>query len=219
MAKLVKYSFFFQFPEPLNTLSKSLRTLDISDNTIAILPKNIGGFAILKSLSIANNRLGQLPNELGSMKKLESLNLSCNRIMKIPQTFRSLSSLKQLQLSNNQLGSFPIEICILAHLDSVDLSFNKIPSLPIEIGRLHAVELNMNSNRLAKLADNLSQCPRLKVLRLQENCLSLESFTPAVLKESKISLLQIEGNTFTEKQFRELDGYEHVIKYINKRSI
>ena len=35
------------------------------------------------------------------------------------------------------------------------------------------VEINVNRNRISDIAPQLSQCPRLKTLRLEENCLSI----------------------------------------------
>ena len=48
------------------------------------------------------------------------------------------------------------------------------------------------------------------MLRLEENCLELSSLTPKVLKESKISLLAVEGNVFDMKAFHDVDGYDEV---------
>ena len=68
----------------------------------------------------------------------------------------------------------------------------------------------MNKNQVASIPVSLSRCPRLKVLRLEENCLALEAITPQLLKESQISLLAVEGNLFDAKQMREADGYDQV---------
>ena len=48
------------------------------------------------------------------------------------------------------------------------------------------------------------------MLRLEENCLELSSLTPKVLKESKISLLAVDGNVFDMKAFHDVDGYDEV---------
>lgn len=64
--------------------------------------------------------------------------------------------------------------------------------------------------QISRLSESISQCPRLKVLRLEENCLDVSAFTPKVLKESKIALFSIEGNVFDMKTFHNLEGYEEV---------
>lgn len=53
-------------------------------------------------------------------------------------------------------------------------------------------------------------CPRLKVLRLEENCLELSSIPLSILKDSQVSLFSVEGNLFEVKNLRDLDGYDKV---------
>ena len=64
--------------------------------------------------------------------------------------------------------------------------------------------------QISHLSERVAECPRLKVLRLEENCLELVSFTPRILKESSIALLAIEGNLFDMKAFHNLEGYDDV---------
>lgn len=56
----------------------------------------------------------------------------------------------------------------------------------------------------------ISHCPRLKVLRLEENCLELSMLPQSILSDSQISLLAVEGNLFEIKKLRELEGYDKV---------
>ena len=64
------------------------------------------------------------------------------------------------------------------------------------------------------LSEDLAQCPRLKTLRLEENCLTLQTFSPKILKESSISLLVIDGNLFDTKDLVQVDGYtEYMERY------
>ena len=155
--------------------------------------------------------LGVLPSEISQLKKLEVLIINKNSLKALPAgLFTSLSHLKTLSLASNQLTAFPEGLGTSRHLDVVDLSNNKIRSLPESVGDLQAVELNMNKNQLASLPASLSRCPRLKVLRLEENCLALDAVNPQLLKESQISLLAVEGNLFDSKQLREADGYDQV---------
>ena len=57
----------------------------------------------------------------------------------------------------------------------------------------------------------MSGCQRLKVLRLEENCLELASIPISILSQSQVSLLSLEGNLFQVKRMRELEGYEQVL--------
>ena len=64
--------------------------------------------------------------------------------------------------------------------------------------------------QISRLSEGVAECPRLKVLRLEENCLEMSAFTPKILRDSNISLLAIDGNVFDNKSFQALDGYDQV---------
>ncbi|XP_029454511.1 leucine-rich repeat-containing protein 57 [Rhinatrema bivittatum] len=201
-----------EFPEDLQKLA-SLRTIDLSDNKIETLPQLVGKFALLRSLTLNQNKLRVLPDELSKLKKLETLHLNNNHLTYLPSSFGQLSALKTLSLSGNQLRTVPTQLCGLRQLDMVDLSKNKIQAVPDEIEGLQAIELNLNQNQISQISVQISHCPRLKVLRLEENCLELGMLPPSILSDSQISLLAVEGNLFEIKKLRELDGYD---KYMER---
>lgn len=197
-----------EFPKRLVMLSSNLRTLDLSDNSIAFLPPEIGTFSLLKSITLNNNKLTELPEEIGDLVKLETLSFSGNKISNLPQTLSRLANLKHVYLGNNTIKEFPVVFCGLKHLEVVDLSNNMIESVPSDVGSLRAVELNLNQNRIAFLSGEIADCPRLKTLRLEENCLQISSFPLRLLSDSKVSLLTLEGNLFEMKSFTNLEGYD-----------
>ena len=51
---------------------------------------------------------------------------------------------------------------------------------------------------------------RLKVLRVEENCLS--EISSEILKNSKISTLYFDGNLFDKKKIENTEGYEEYSK-------
>ncbi|XP_024053229.1 leucine-rich repeat-containing protein 57 [Terrapene carolina triunguis] len=202
-----------EFPEDLQKLASNLRTIDLSNNKIEILPPLMGKFSVLKSLALNNNKLTALPEELCKLKKLETLHLNGNHLTRLPATFGQLLALKTLSLSGNQLRTVPTQLCSLRHLDVVDLSRNQIQSVPDTVGDLQAIELNLNQNQISQISVRISHCPRLKVLRLEENCLDLSMLPQSILSDSQISLLAVEGNLFEIKKLRELEGYD---KYMER---
>ncbi|CAH2329790.1 leucine-rich repeat-containing 57 [Pelobates cultripes] len=155
----------------------------------------------------------RLPEELCKLKKLETLHLSGNQISQLPADFGQLSALKTLNLSGNQLRAIPSQLCTLRHLDVVDLSKNKIQAIPDEVLGVQAIEINLNQNQISQISVQISHCPRLKVLRLEENCLELSMLPQSILSDSQISLLAVEGNLFEIKKLRDLEGYE---KYMER---
>lgn len=197
-----------EFPPTMRQLESNLRTLDISDNKFTALPNEIACYIHLKQLNISKNKLTKLPDCIGALTKLESFNVSHNLLASLPRTLSNLINLKQVNLSDNQLKDFPLMLCGLKHLDVLDISKNKINQIPSEVNGLNVTELNANQNQISDISSQISLCPRLKTLRLEENCLQLSAIHRTILTESKISNIAVEGNLFEMKQFMELDGYE-----------
>lgn len=197
-----------ELPPHLRTFPNVLRTLDLSENRFVTIPERIGDFTLLKHLNFSDNRLVELPDVLGKLTKLESLNAQNNLIVRLPKQLSNLANLKQVHLSNNQIAEFPIMFCGLKHLDILELSRNKITSIPSEVKGLQVTELNVNQNQISTMAEELADCPKLKVLRIEENCLPITAIHSRILKESKISNIYLDGNMFQSKQFVDLDGYE-----------
>uniref|UniRef100_A0A915D015 Leucine-rich repeat-containing protein 57 n=1 Tax=Ditylenchus dipsaci TaxID=166011 RepID=A0A915D015_9BILA len=177
-----------------------IRTLDLSQNKLRELPAYFDNFSVLKQLILADNKLVYLPDELGRLKTLELLNVSHNELTALPDTLLGCYALKTLIVSFNQISDFPLVIANLPNVECVDLSGNLIESIP--------EQLNMNRNRLNSIHTNLSKCPNLKVLRVDENCLQKNQFSKPILEESKISLITHAGNVFQDKDFQSLPGYE-----------
>lgn len=202
-----------EFPEELQRLTANLRTVDLSSNKIEVLPATIGNFLQLKSLTLNANRLADVPAEIGKLKKLETLSLNGNRIQQLPPAVSQLRALRTLSLAGNRIADFPTGLGSLRQLDLLDLSRNQIQNVPATVSELQAIEINLNQNQISVLSAEVSRCPRLKVLRLEENCLELSSIPLSILTESQVSLLSVEGNLFEVKRIRDLEGYD---KYMER---
>lgn len=201
-----------EFPPHLRDFPNVLRTLDLSENRFALIPDAIGQFTLLKTLNINTNRLTELPNALGLLIKLETLNAINNQITRLPACLANLKNLKKVHLTNNLIAEFPTMLCGLKHLDILDLSRNKITNIPSDVRTLHVIELNVNQNQITSLAEEMAECPRLKVLRIEENCLPITAIHRRILKESQISNMYIDGNMFQSKEFVALDGYDEYME-------
>ncbi|KAH0514596.1 Leucine-rich repeat-containing protein 57 [Microtus ochrogaster] len=161
--------------------------------------------------------LTEFPSELQKLtSNLRTIDLSNNKIDSLPPLLiGKFALLKSLSLNNNKLSmAFVLaSFCYLRHLDVVDLSKNQIQSIPDTVGELQAIELNLNQNQISQISVRISCCPRLKVLRLEENCLELSMLPQSILSDSQICLLAVEGNLFEIKKLRELEGYD---KYMER---
>ena len=184
-----------------------IRSLDISQNKLQNLPQGLGRLTNLKMLNLSFNRISALDQTLiAKWTKLENLIAHSNSISQMPK-FPMLRHLKSLDFSNNVLTSISTSVYSLPQLDMLNLQNNKITSIPEEnIQKLYCVEINLNQNQINRLPTAIKKCERLKVLRIEENC--LESISSEILADSKIAVLHIGGNILTEKDLRETDGYE-----------
>lgn len=143
------------------------------------------------------------------MKKLETFHLQFNFLSSVPDSMlASLTGLKTLDLSHNRLKKFPPSLSSLKHLDYLNISHNALQALPEDnLQDLNVLELNLSSNSLPRLPVALSMCKRLKVLRVEENCLEIAGLPQEILVDSKVSLLCVEGNLFQQKDLQLLPGY------------
>ena len=98
----------------------------------------------------------------------------------------------------------------------VDLSSNSLTEVPSDVECLTAVELNVSRNSISVLPAELAKCRRLKVLRVQQNSLPLMGVPPAILSESCVSLLCLEGNLFDVQELHDMAGYDKV-RVVRKR--
>ena len=197
-----------EIPKDLAQISQSLRTLDLNTNRLVQLSDNISAFKNLKLLNLSHNKIKYISASIGNLTKLEALMLEDNLLEALPNELDRLTSLKTLNLNSNKFKSFPRQVCTLKNLELVDLSCNEIEFIPDQVGQSQANEINLNQNKLKRLNDSLAQCPKLKILRLDNNMLDVTAITKPLLADSKICLLSVENNLFTLKHLQERDGYE-----------
>lgn len=203
-----------EIPEEALHLSETLRNLNLSKNKLTIVADDICKFKLLKQLNLDTNKIESLTDSLSNLRKLEMLNVSNNSIPSLPESFAKLSNLKQIYLNNNRFKVFPTELLGLHNLEVLEISNNKITEIPNGMSELYAAELNLSQNEISIISEDLCQAPRLKILRLEENCLSLEAIRPSLLRESKIHTLNIDGNLFDPKQLGAIEGYnEYTERY------
>ncbi|XP_037580713.2 leucine-rich repeat-containing protein 57-like [Dermacentor silvarum] len=62
--------------------------------------------------------------------------------------------------------------------------------------------------QVSMISESIANCPRLKMLQLEENCLQINSIPTQLLTNSNVSLLAVEGNLFELKDLQQKEGYE-----------
>ena len=89
--------------QQLDYICRGLRTLDVSDNNIQELPRNIGMCASLESLLVRNNRLAEFPASAKQLKTLTHLDVSGNSFEGVPEMLTYTPLIRILDLSRNQI--------------------------------------------------------------------------------------------------------------------
>ncbi|XP_035227466.1 leucine-rich repeat-containing protein 57-like [Stegodyphus dumicola] len=202
-----------EFPRELFQVVGVLRTLDLSNNKIGNIPPSIGQFTNLKNLSASQIRITSLPEEIGTLKKLETVNFSMNELTSLPSSFAQLVNLRTINLSKNKFTELPSVFSNMKRLELLDMSHNKLVEVPDHVKEISAIEINLNQNQIAVLSEAIAECTKLKVLRLEENCLQLQAVPEKILTDSQISLLAIDGNLFEAKDLHAREGWE---KYMER---
>ncbi|GAG60386.1 unnamed protein product, partial [marine sediment metagenome] len=88
---------------------KLLYSLDVVNREWK-LNENLVELYYTKILDLENNRIKEIPKEIGNLVNLEWLNLDKNQIKEIPKEIGNLVNLNQLSLHINQIEKIPKEI-------------------------------------------------------------------------------------------------------------
>lgn len=177
------------------SILKKLDYLDLSGDSILVLPENLGELKKLKALNISYNMISELPEDFGLLESLEELDCSSNKLKKLPASIGRLSSLKRINLSSNplknlpsfkglaslsvlegsmcDLESLPKDMGLLTNLTTIKLANNFIDSLPPSISRLAKLEeLDLSANLIRSLPMDIGNLQSLEVLLVGMNHLT-----------------------------------------------
>ncbi|GJQ15620.1 hypothetical protein GpartN1_g7411.t1 [Galdieria partita] len=168
----------------LNYLEKlrNLEVLNVSHNQLSNLA-GIEHCEELRALVANDNKIATLDSFI-KLVNLNSLILSRNHLQDIT-AIRSIVTLKKLSCSHNQLRRIP-DLSRLVQLTELRLNDNLIDSLPSTLASNRSLKvLDLGHNRIRNKEDLsvLSLLPRLKVLNLVGNPVSLEEdFQSSIIK-------------------------------------
>lgn len=139
-----------------------LRVLNLSDNHITSLPKDLGTLPNLQELNLAQNLLFKCPKtkwiwmeQLSVSKHLKLLDLSSNQLKEVPYQLGKLSALVTLRLNTNLIEFLPQSLGCLEALKYLDVSFNQLSNLPGSIRNLKLSTLNISQNNFVGSPNNI----------------------------------------------------------------
>uniref|UniRef100_A0A0G4F3J7 Uncharacterized protein n=1 Tax=Chromera velia CCMP2878 TaxID=1169474 RepID=A0A0G4F3J7_9ALVE len=114
-------------------------TLNLSVNSLLVLPKSISSLRNLQRLRVDSNNLSTLPAGLCECSQLIHLSARQNRLTTWPET-RGLLNLKELLLSGNLIKTVPESVGDLP-LSSLHIVSNRFTTLPVAFAQLrHSLE-------------------------------------------------------------------------------
>ena len=213
------------------TGKSSLKTLDVSDNTLltnldcggnALTTLNVSGCTAMTTLDCNNNKLTSLPSLPSLPSTLNTLNCSSNLLTSLPTTLPS--TLNTLNCSSNLLTSLPTMPDGIKEIYAND---NKLTGLLMITHRQLLRTLNVKNNTSLTLLDvsfgyaltnlTVTGCPALTSLRCESNQLSELLLTGCTaLKYLEVNTNKIKGDKMTAMigslpTKSPTEGYFHVL--------
>ncbi|KAL8739370.1 MAG: hypothetical protein Q9190_007832 [Brigantiaea leucoxantha] len=137
--------------------------------------EQVGLFRNLESLDLHGNRLTSLPLGVQHLSHLTILNLSKNSLSEpalLIEIASQMSLLRELYVAGNNLAGPLPPFDGLQNLEVLDVHSNAITSLPDEISTCPKLRCLDASNNKMKSLPTLLMLPQLKTLNLSSNCIS-----------------------------------------------
>lgn len=166
---------------------RSLTSLSLARNPKLRLPDALTKLAgsKIQFLNLSENKLSRLPKEIRGLERLEDLRLSHNEITDL-ETFEYLSSLPELYtlwLDHNQYANVPESVGSLQQIRYLFLDHNEITMLPAAMTNMRRLKvIHLNHNRLRALPERMLDMPNLLMAFLSSN--AIQHISPRFETES-----------------------------------
>lgn len=149
------------FPE---LCSLKLKTIEIYQNLIELLPDTIGQFTNLGRLDISSNKIPNFPSSITNLKKLKYMDAKHNAITSM-MDMCELPNLRYLHLDNNKIDTIPPTISNLTCLTSLALRNNVLNHIPDEIGTLTQLKkLDVMNNNITHIPISILKSPNITII-------------------------------------------------------
>mmetsp|Transcript_3102 Transcript_3102/g.6733 ORF Transcript_3102/g.6733 Transcript_3102/m.6733 type:complete len:556 (-) Transcript_3102:52-1719(-) len=185
-------------PDAIGVLSPSLEILFLSENKFASVPEIIKRLSRLRVLSLRGNHLTDLTTSNMPTKSLVWLILTNNQITKIDPNIQELKLLRKLMLSHNDVAEIPLELGQCKNLELIRLANNNLSNFPIEVlGSLPSLAwISLSGNPMAK-------SPKSGEKVINED--QVELFTSSILGRGASGIVyrgKFEGKEVAVKMFK-----------------
>ncbi|NWS99571.1 LRC40 protein, partial [Mionectes macconnelli] len=147
-----------EVPPRIVELKDSVCDVNLGFNKISSISLELCRLHKLAHLDLRNNVLTSLPKEMEALTRLQIINLAFNRFKVFPSVLYHLPALETILLSNNQVGSIdPLQLKGMDMLGTLDLQNNDLLHIPPELG-------NCENLRTLLLEGNPFRTPRAAIL-------------------------------------------------------
>jgi Leucine-rich repeat (LRR) protein len=138
--------------------------LDLSSKKLAYLPiQEISAFTKVIVLDVSNNSLSYIPKEISKLVWLKELDARFNTIGEIPVSLKECSALTKIFFDHNKLTAIPEQIWLHANIQYISVSDNKIEKLPESIPQVETLFINVTDNPLVQCKKALAEHPKWSV--------------------------------------------------------
>ncbi|KAF3061462.1 Adenylate cyclase [Daldinia childiae] len=142
---------------------RALRSLNLSSNFLDKFPVFLCDLESLVDIDVSFNSIASLPDELGRLQSLEKFVMTNNRLVgSLPSTLRELLNLRELDIKYNGLTAIDV-VYELPKLEILSADHNMISQVVGSFERVRSLKLN--SNPITKF-EITSPVPTLKMLNL-----------------------------------------------------
>nr|XP_022313599.1 leucine-rich repeat-containing protein 40-like isoform X2 [Crassostrea virginica] len=142
---------FTDLPSNLILLESSLKEFYFGFNKLTTISPDIGLFLRLTTLDLRNNGLSELPKDMESLQDMREIVLSCNRFTTLPSVLYEMKKLEIIFADTNKITTIDATgLKGLPVLATVDLQNNNIEQVPPELGtctQIKSLLLNGNAFR------------------------------------------------------------------------
>lgn len=156
------------YKETFQKSSDRIRSLDLRNNSLNLIPVYICELKNLTTLDLRENSLEIIPESIRNLVNLEVLKLDHNHLTILPSQIFDIDNLKSLSFGHNSLLLLDRAIGNLDKLTLLDISYNQIQVLPRSMSKLrHLCTLYMHSNEFSKLPPILHMFLNLRFFSLE----------------------------------------------------
>jgi len=144
-------------PSPL---PKGLKTILLANNGFSVVPKSIfeSPLKMLEKLDLSSNSLKMLPETIANLVKLNELNLDDNALKSLPKSIGKLKQLKVLSLRRNQIRATdpqPLPKDLWTDTPLIDLNLHGNPMTTTQLNTFEGYDAFLTRRREVKNKDIL----------------------------------------------------------------